>query len=62
MAAKKILRDKNVIAKIPAIIPDNFPQETLGAVWCNFVGFFRDPAMSFTKTSDPEAYKLLNSF
>ena len=61
-AVKKILRDENVIAKIPAIVPDDFPQETLGVVWRNFVGFFRDPAMSFTQTSDPEAYKLLNSF
>src|SRR5882762_11722802 len=61
-SVKKILKDENVIAKIPAIVPDDFPQETLGAVWRNFVGFFRDSAMSFTQSSDPEAYKLLNSF
>jgi hypothetical protein len=61
-SVKKILKDENVIAKIPAIVPDDFPQETLGAIWRNFVGFFRDPTMSFTQTSAPEAYKLLNSF
>jgi hypothetical protein len=61
-AVKKIIKNENVIAKLPAIVPDDFPQETLGAIWRNFVGFFRDPAMSFTQTSDPEAYKLLNSF
>jgi len=49
-------------AKIPAIVPPDFPQELLGAVWRNFVGFFRDPAMHFTEGSHPEAYKLLNSF
>ena len=61
-SVKKILRDENVIAKIPALVPDDFPQETLGAVWRNFVGFFRDPAMSFTRNSEPEAYALLDSF
>src|SRR5262245_35100651 len=48
---KKILKDEIVTAKLPAIIPDDFPKEILGAVWRNFVGFFRDPNMSFTKTS-----------
>ena len=59
---KKILKDENVIAKIPAIVPPDFPQELLGSVWRNFVGFFRDPAMNFTEESHPEAYKLLHSF
>ena len=59
---RKILRDENPTANIPAILPDDFPRETLGAVWRNFVGFFRDPAMSFTAETAPEAYKLLNSF
>lgn len=59
---KKILKDENVIAKIPAVVPDGFPQELLGAVWRNFVGFFRDPAMNFTEESSPEAFKLLSSF
>jgi len=59
---KKILKDENPTAKLPVIVPDDFPQETLGAVWRNFVGFFHDPAMSFTRTSDTEVYKLLNSF
>jgi hypothetical protein len=58
----KIIKDETVTANLPALVPDDFPRETLGAVWRNFVGFFRDPAMSFTQTSDPEAYKLLNSF
>jgi hypothetical protein len=59
---KKILKDENVTANIPAIVPNDFPQEILGYVWRNFVGFFRDPAMSFTEQSDPEAFTLLNSF
>ncbi|KIM40092.1 hypothetical protein M413DRAFT_28622 [Hebeloma cylindrosporum] len=59
---KKILKDENVIANIPAIVPPDFPQELLGGVWRNFVGFFRDPAMNFTEESHPEAYKLLRSF
>lgn len=58
----KILRDENVTAKIPAIVPPDFPQELLGAVWRNFLGFLRDPAMNFTEDSHPEAYKLLRSF
>ena len=61
-SVRKILKDETVTANLPALVPDDFPRETLGAVWRNFVGFFRDPAMSFTQTSDPEAYKLLNSF
>ena len=61
-AVIRILKNENVTAKLPAIVPDDFPQETLGAVWRNFVGFFRDPAMSITQTSHPDAYKLLNSF
>lgn len=59
---KKILKDEDVVAKIPAIVPPDFPLELLGGVWRNFVGFFRDPAMNFTEASHPEAYKLLNSF
>ena len=59
---KKILKDEDVIAKIPALVPPDFPEELLGGVWRNFVGFFRDPAMNFTEESHPEAYKLLNSF
>ncbi|KDR70653.1 hypothetical protein GALMADRAFT_254688 [Galerina marginata CBS 339.88] len=59
---KKILKDEDVTAKIPAIVPPDFPQELLGAVWRNFVGFLRDPAMNFTEESHPEAYKLLASF
>lgn len=29
-AIKKILKDENVAAKLPAIVPDIAPQETLG--------------------------------
>jgi hypothetical protein len=32
-SVKKILKDKNVITKIPAIIPDDFLQEMSGEVW-----------------------------
>jgi hypothetical protein len=59
---KKILKDENVTQILPALVPDDFPRETLTAVWRNFLGFFRDPAMSFTQASHPEAYKLLASF
>ncbi|GLB42114.1 putative MYND finger [Lyophyllum shimeji] len=61
---KKILKDENVLAKVPGadIIPDDFPQELLGMVWRNFVGFYRDPKMNFTEESHPEAFRLLNSF
>jgi hypothetical protein len=62
-AIKKILQDENVTAIFPLPVPsDSFLQETLGVCWHNFVGLFRDPAMSFTEQSDPEAFKLLNSF
>ena len=59
---KKILKDEDCIAKIPAVVLPDFPQELLGGVWRNFVGFFRDPAMNFTEESHPDAYKLLSSF
>jgi len=55
------LKGEDVIVKIPAIIPPDFPQELLGGVWHNFIGFFHDPAMNFTEESHPEAYKLLSS-
>ena len=55
---KNILKGEDVIAKIPAIIPPDFPQELLHGV-CTF---FHDPAMNFTEESHPEAYKLLSSF
>ncbi|KAF8869261.1 hypothetical protein CPB84DRAFT_1839606 [Gymnopilus junonius] len=34
---KKILKDENVTAKLPAIVPPDFPQELLGCVWRNFI-------------------------
>ncbi|KAG5646720.1 hypothetical protein DXG03_002402 [Asterophora parasitica] len=62
-AIKKIIKDENVTAKIPAILPDNsMPQELLIMLWRNFVGFLRDPAMNFREESHPDAYKLLNTF
>ncbi|KAL0577324.1 hypothetical protein V5O48_004647, partial [Marasmius crinis-equi] len=49
-AIKKITKDENLLAPLPAISPDPlFPQETLGAVWRNFLGFLRDPEMRKNK-------------
>jgi hypothetical protein len=63
---KRILKDEIAGARIPAgmtsIQPNEYPRETLGAAWHNFVGFLRDPQMNFTAETAPEAYKLLNSF
>jgi tetratricopeptide (TPR) repeat protein len=63
---KKILKDESVTAKLPvaavAQLPVNYPRETLGLVWHNFVGMFRDPTMNFNKETSPKAYKLLTSF
>ncbi|KAH0581455.1 hypothetical protein H2248_012535 [Termitomyces sp. 'cryptogamus'] len=63
---KKILKDEIPTAKAPlpagTKVPDDMPQELLGMVWRNFVGFFRDPNMNFTEENSPQAYKLLNSF
>ncbi|KAG6889404.1 hypothetical protein C0992_005326 [Termitomyces sp. T32_za158] len=63
---KKILKNESPTAKMPVPrgmrVPDDMPQELLGMVWRNFVGFFRDPQMNFTEENSPEAYKLLNSF
>ncbi|KAG6837088.1 hypothetical protein H0H93_014980 [Arthromyces matolae] len=67
-AIRKILKDENPTAKVPIpasrlpLLPPHQPLELLGAVWQNFVGFFRDPQMNFTEESAPEAYKLLASF
>ena len=35
---KKILKDEDVITKIPAIVLGDFPQELLGGIWHNFIG------------------------
>jgi len=61
-AIKKILKDEVLTAKLPAIVPDEAPEEALCFIWMNFLGFFRDPAMNFTAETSPEAYKLLKSF
>ena len=46
-AIKKILKDEDVAALLPAIVPNDTPKETLGFLWRNFAGFFKDPAMKF---------------
>ncbi|EAU91994.1 hypothetical protein CC1G_05981 [Coprinopsis cinerea okayama7 len=62
-AIQKIVRNENLLAPLPALVPDpTFPKETLGAVWRNFVGFFKDPQMRRTKENSPDAYKLLASY
>jgi len=61
-AIKKILKDENVVAKLPAIVLHNAPEETLGFLWQNLTGFFKDPAMNYTAETSPEAFKLLNKF
>ncbi|KAG6907637.1 hypothetical protein DXG01_008131 [Tephrocybe rancida] len=62
---KKILKDENPTALLPypaSALPPDCPREVLGMLWRNFVGFFRDPQMGFTRDSAPAAYKLLASF
>lgn len=49
-AIKKILQDEIVTSRVPAIVPIESPQETLGCVWRNFVGFFRDTQMPFNQS------------
>lgn len=62
-AIKKILKDEDVAALLPAIVPNDTPKETLGFLWRNFAGFFKDPAMKFaTEERAPDAYRLLDSF
>jgi hypothetical protein len=46
-AIKKILKDEDVAALLPAIVPNDTPKETLGFLWRNFAGFFKDPIMKF---------------
>ncbi|EJD44549.1 hypothetical protein AURDEDRAFT_114295 [Auricularia subglabra TFB-10046 SS5] len=60
---RKIIKNEDVAQKFPQPIPvPDMPQELLGIVWRNFVGFFRDPALGFTVDNAPDAYKLLLSF
>ncbi|KAK7037518.1 Histone-lysine N-methyltransferase smyd1 [Paramarasmius palmivorus] len=62
-AIKKIVKDENLLAQLPAFSPDpTFPRETLGAVWRNFIGFFRDPHLRRNKENSSDAYKLLVSY
>ncbi|KAL0070510.1 Histone-lysine N-methyltransferase smyd1 [Marasmius tenuissimus] len=56
-AIKKITKDENPLKALPALCPDpSFPLETLGAVWRNFLGFFKDPQMHKDKGNE---YSLL---
>ncbi|TFK71574.1 hypothetical protein BDN72DRAFT_887621 [Pluteus cervinus] len=59
---KKVIKNEIVIAKLPALVPNQAPLELLGYVWMNFNGFFRDPKMNYTQETAPEAFKLLHSF
>ena len=38
---------EDVAALPPAIVPNDTPKETLGFLWRNFAGFFKDPVMRF---------------
>lgn len=66
---KQIVQRENPVARFPAYMltqmaaqANEFPEQILGTVWRNFVGFFRDPQMGFTKDNKPEAWKLLEAF
>ncbi|KAF9060632.1 hypothetical protein BDP27DRAFT_1370372 [Rhodocollybia butyracea] len=65
-AIKKILKDERVGVKLPpsAIVGANDPREVLPYCWALFTHLFRDAnTMKFVnQASDPEGYKLLNSF
>ncbi|KAK1228576.1 Histone-lysine N-methyltransferase smyd1 [Marasmius sp. AFHP31] len=62
-AIKKITKDEDPIKALPALCPDpTFPQETLGAAWRNFLGFFKNPQMRKDKDNSPEAYNLLKYY
>lgn len=60
-AIKKILKDENLTAKLPAMVPDEAPEETLCFVWMNLLGFFRDPAMNFTAGALPVQRRISSS-
>lgn len=59
---KKILKDEDVTALVPAQLPPQYPREVLGMAWHNFLDLFRAPGMNYTEASQPEAFKLLSSF
>lgn len=69
LSIERIVQHENPIAKFPVWMltqitaqADDYPEQVLGAVWRNFVGFFKDPNMAFNKDSKPEAWKLLEAF
>lgn len=59
-AINKILKDENVTAHVPNIVPAEYPQETLGCLWRNFVSFFRDSEMPFNQGA-PTGYPATQS-
>ncbi|THU85533.1 hypothetical protein K435DRAFT_822386 [Dendrothele bispora CBS 962.96] len=62
-AIKKILKDEVVDAKLPVVsVPVDSPLETLGFLWQNFTGFFRDASLTYNEKTAPEAWKLLCNF
>ena len=38
---------EDVAALLPAVIPKETSNETLGFLWRNIAGFFKDPVMKF---------------
>ena len=38
---------EDVAALLPAIVPNGTPKETLGFLWRNIAGFFKDPVLKF---------------
>ena len=38
---------EDVAALLPAIVPNDTPKETLGILWRNIAGFFKDAVMKF---------------
>ncbi|KIY51513.1 hypothetical protein FISHEDRAFT_36986 [Fistulina hepatica ATCC 64428] len=63
VSIKKIIKDERLDAKMPvAMLPTEYPEETLAMAWMNFCGFFKDPKMNYNEETAPEAYKLLSSF
>ncbi|KIY52679.1 hypothetical protein FISHEDRAFT_69495 [Fistulina hepatica ATCC 64428] len=63
---KKIIKDEKLDAKLKfsagAPVPPDHPEELLGAVWRNFIGFFKDKPLNINEETQPDAYKFLKSF
>lgn len=62
-AIRKIIKNEDVVQKFPRPVPvPDMPQELLGIIWRNFVGFFRDHELGLNAENSPDAYQLLLSF